>query len=151
MQFSWYRVMNWINHDHRCIELKLFADGNGWSRYGSSFCYKYAKYVVRGRLSAEYEKKCNSEMYVEFLLKKGEDVSDLLINSTSMAYYFYHRHGYLPDTVHNFMIGSHLAGDRDNYVVRYFKRRKKDDYAIYNRLKNMDSSKTVGEILLEFK
>ena len=85
------------------------------------------------------------------LLKKGEDVSDLLINSTSMAYYFYHRHGYLPETVHNFMIGSHLAGDRDNYVVRYFKRRKKDDYAIYNRLKNMDSSKTVGEILLEFK
>lgn len=115
---------------------------NGW---GSKVAYKYARYIVRGKLSSECEKNCKSMDYVYFLSNKGLEFSDVLMSNTTLCYYFYKYCYYLPEVVHNFMIASHLSGD--GAAMRYFKKRKKDDVLIKNRLSVVDSSKTVKEVL----
>jgi hypothetical protein len=113
--------------------------------YGSKAAYKYARYIVRGKLSKDAEKNCKSLDYVYFLRNKGLEFDDVLMGNTTISYYFYKYCFYLPEVVHNFMIASHLSGDR--YAREYFKKRKKDDLLIKNRLSVVDSTKTVKEVL----
>lgn len=113
--------------------------------YGAKVAYKYARYIVRGKLSSDCEKNCKSLDYVYFLRDKGLEFSDVLMGNTTISYYFYKYCFYLPELVHNFMIASHLSGDR--YAMNYFKRRKKDDVLIRSRLSVLDSGKTVKEVL----
>lgn len=130
------------------VESKLFS-GDGasiWKKYrGSSFAYKYSKYVVRKRLPVEYEKGCCHYDYVMYLKKLKEDFTGILILNSALANAFYKYNHYLPDDAHNAMLAKSLMKD---YQARsYFKMRKRDDKLIKNRLKVMDQSKTVAEVI----
>jgi len=121
-----------------------------WGTYrGDSAAYKYAKYVIRGRLDTESEKGCNNLNYINFLVSKGINIEGALMGNVNLSYNFYKINWFLPDSVHNFMIASHLGGDRTATI--YFKQRKKDDRMIRNRLLTMDRNKTVGEIVEDLK
>lgn len=115
--------------------------------YAPKSAYKYAKYVVRGRLPVELEKGCESIDYVNFLMSKGIDATDILLNDTCLSLCFYKNNHYLPDSVHNYMIGMNLCDDR--YAKKYFITRKKEDKLLKGRLKTLDQSKTVAEVLKE--
>jgi hypothetical protein len=142
-------IYNFCRNSIKCrlpldIEEKFFD--NLWSSYyGTKTGYKYAKYVVRGRLPENYEKGCNNFNYLNFIIKKGEDITNILINSSSMSYLYYMENGYLPEAVHNFMVAMCIS--KDEFATKYFKQRKKDDKFLRGRLKTYDSSKTVSEIL----
>jgi hypothetical protein len=130
------------------------AEGNFLSdiwdnHYGSRFAYKYAKYVIRGRLPVEYEKGCHSLDYLSFLETKGIEISDILINSTNLSFSYYKYFYHLPEVVHNFMLAMQLSGD--GYASAYFRQRTKDDVLIKNRLKMVDPNKTVKEVLMGLK
>ena len=121
-----------------------------WGSYrGDSAIYKYAKYVIRGRLDSEFEIGCNNLNYINFLSSKGIDIEGVLMGNVNLSYNFYRVNWYLPEPVHNFMIASHLGGER--VATIYFKQRKKDDRMIRNRLRVMDQSKTVAEIVDSLK
>lgn len=128
---------------------KIYLRGLWGSYRGDSAAYKYAKYVVRGRLDSESEVGCNNLNYINFLLSKNIEIDEVLMGNTNLSFYFYRVNWYLPDNVHNFMIASHLAGDR--IANSYFKQRKKDDRMILNRLKVMDQTKTIKEIVENLK
>jgi hypothetical protein len=126
------------------VENNVFS--NLWNSYkGRRAIYKYAKYVVRSRLSLDLEKGCNDLNYIEFLEKKGFDVADILVTNTALSCLFYKYRFYLPEVVHNYMIAMMTTGD--NYAASYFKMRKRDDKLIKNRLSVMDKNKTVGEVI----
>jgi hypothetical protein len=142
-------IYNFCRNSIKCrlpldIEEKFF-DKLWSSYYGTKTGYKYAKYVVRGRLPENYEKGCNNFNYLNFIIKKGEDITNILINSSSMSYLYYMENGYLPEAVHNYMIAMSMS--KDKFATKYFKQRKKDDKFFRGRLKTYDSSKTVSEIL----
>lgn len=119
------------------------------NHYGARSAYKYAKYVVRGRLPTKHEKGCNDLDYLGFLESKGVEISEILINSSTLSFYYYRKFCYLPEVVHNFMIAMQLSGDY--YANIYFKQRNKDDKLIRGRLKMLDPSKTVGEVISGLK
>lgn len=119
------------------------------NHYGSRTAYKYAKYVIRGRLPVQHEKGCNDLDYLSFLEGKGVDISEILINSSTLSFYYYRKFCYLPEVVHNFMIAMQLSGDY--YANIYFKQRNKDDRLIRGRLKMIDPSKTVSDVLSGLK
>lgn len=119
------------------------------NHYGSRAIYKYAKYVIRNRLPVEYEKDCNALDYLNFIELKGYDISEVLINSTTLSFYYYRNYCYLPEVVHNYMLAMQLSGD--HYANIYFKQRKKDDRLLKGRLKMFDPNKTVGEVLQGIK
>lgn len=133
---------------------KLGNDGGIWAtndrgiwanHYTSRVAYKYAKYVVRSRLPEEYEKGCSNANYINFIQSKGVDIDSLLINNSSLAWHFYKYNFYVSDMVHNAMIAKSMIGD--NMAKIYFKQRKRDDKLIKNRLKIMDPTKTIGDLV----
>lgn len=142
-------IYNFCRNSIKCrlpldIEEKFFD--NLWSSYyGTKTGYKYAKYVVHGRLPKNCEKGCNNFNYLNFIHKKGEDITSILINSSGISYLYYRENGYLPETVHNFMVAMCIC--KDKFAIKYIKQRKKDDKFLRGRLKTYDSSKTVSEIL----
>lgn len=119
------------------------------NHYASRSAYKYAKYVIRNRLPVEYEKGCGDLDYLGFLETKGHNIDEILINSSTLSFYYYRKYCYLPEVVHNFMIAMQLSGDY--YANLYFKQRLKDDKIIKSRLKMMDGSKTVAEVIRGLK
>lgn len=126
------------------IEKLAFTDL--WNSYrGRRSVYKYAKYVLRDRLSSDLEKGCNDLNYLEFLITKGYEVSDVLMGNTALSAGFYKYKFYLPEVVHNYMIAMQLTGD--GHAKWYFKMRKRDDKLIKNRLSVMDQSKTVSDVI----
>lgn len=121
-----------------------------WSNhYAARSAYKYAKYVIRNRLPVEYEKDCKDLDYLGFLETKGHNIDEILINSSTLSFYYYRKYCYLPEVVHNFMIAMQLSGDY--YANLYFKQRNKDDKLIKSRLKMIDGSKTVAEVIRGLK
>jgi hypothetical protein len=129
------------------VEKKLYGDTtNIWNKYrGGSFAYKYAKYVVRKRLPVPYEKGCCNYDYIMFLKRLKEDFTGILISHSGLAYAFYKYNHYLPEDAHNAMIAKSMLKDHQARI--YFKVRKKDDKLIKNRLKVMDQTKTISEII----
>ena len=121
--------------------------GNIWNTHrGSKVGYKYAKYVVRGRLPVEYEEGCSNYNYLNYIASKGHEISDILIKNSSLAFNFYKCNHWLPDEVHNSLLAKSMA--KDNYSKYYFKQRKFDDRVIRNRLKhNFKNTDTVSDIL----
>lgn len=130
------------------VEGKFLKDLWG-NHYGCRSIYKYSKYVIRNRLPVEYEKGCNDLDYLGFVESKGHDISEILINSSTLSFYYYRKFCYLPEVVHNFMIAMQLSGDY--YANCYFRQRNKDDKLIKNRLRMMDGSKTIGEVIKGLK
>ena len=118
-------------------------------RYSSRSAYKYAKYVIRNRLPVDYEKDCNDLDYLGFVESKGHDIAEILINSSTMSYYYYRKFCYLPEVVHNFLIAMQLSGDY--YANLYFRQRRKDAKLIKNRLRMIDGSKKVEDVIKELK
>jgi hypothetical protein len=117
-----------------------------WSSYkGRRAVYKYAKYVLRDRLSPDLEKGCNDLNYLDFLIIKGYEVNDILMGNCSLSASFYKYKFYLPEVVHNYMIAMQMTGD--HHARWYFKMRKRDDKLIKNRLKVMDQSKSVADVI----
>jgi hypothetical protein len=131
------------------VEKKVFKLGNDrgiWGNHNTSrVAYKYAKYVVRGRLPEEYEKGCGNANYINFIQSKGIDIDSLLVSNSTLAWHFYKYNFYVSDMVHNAMIAKSMIGD--NMAKIYFKQRKRDDKLIKNRLKIMDPTKTVGDLV----
>lgn len=127
----------------------VFLKGLWKSHYGGRVAYKYAKYVIRNRLPVEFEKDCNDLDYLNFIESKGHDIGEVLIHSSTLSFYYYRKFCYLPEVVHNFMIAMQLSGDR--YASLYFKQRSKDDKIIKNRLRMIDSSKTIAEVIRDLK
>lgn len=125
-------------------ELEAVIFSSAYNRNIDNYGYKMARYVVRGRY-LEYEKVCKNFRYVEFLKSKGLEVEDILMNSPSLAFYFYKYYHYLPDNVHNFMVAMSLTTNLS--AKRYFKIRSYDDQVIKNRLKLLDQTKTVAEVI----
>lgn len=117
-----------------------------WNSYrGRRSVYKYAKYVLRDRLSPDLEKGCNDLNYLDFLITKGYEVNDILMGNCTLSASFYKYKFYLPEVVHNYMIAMQLTGDAS--AKWYFKMRKRDDKLIKNRLSVMDQSKTVSDVI----
>lgn len=146
-------IYNYCKNVGRCrlsseYESKFLKDL--WkSHYGGRVAYKYAKYVIRNRLPVEFEKDCNDLDYLNFIESKGHDLSEVLIHSSNLSFYYYRKFCYLPEVVHNFMIAMQLSGDP--YATNYFKQRSKDDKIIKNRLRMIDSTKTVAEVMRDLK
>jgi len=127
------------------LELEIFK--NYWKNHRTcSSIYKYAKYVVRGRLPVELEEGCREIKYVDFLIKKGLCVDDILVGNDFLCYYFYKYKMNLPEVAHNYMIGMKLCGN-SAYAHNYFKIRKKDDKVLKSRLGVLDKTKTIQEVL----
>jgi hypothetical protein len=125
---------------------KIGGDRGIWGNYKfSKVAYKYARYVVRSRLPEEYEKNCSNANYLEFLSSKGVDIDPLLMNNSALAWHFYRYNFYVSEDVHNAMIAKSMIGD--SMAKIYFKQRKRDDKLIKNRLKIMDPTKTVGDLV----
>lgn len=130
------------------VERRFFKIGERgiWGNYSTSkVAYKYAKYVFRGRLPEEYEKHCSNANYIAFLESKKVDIDSLLMNNSSLAWHFYKYNFYVSEDVHNAMIAKSMIGDSMAKV--YFKQRKRDDKLIKNRLKIMDPTKTIGDLV----
>jgi|694.fasta_scaffold19238_20 hypothetical protein len=130
------------------VEKKFFdfTDKGLWGNHNSSkVAYKYAKYVVRGRLEPELERGCSNYHYAEFLHSKKINIDDLLINNSGLAWYFYKYKSIISEDVHNAMIAKNMIGD--HYSKVYFKQRKIDDKLIKNRLLSLDPNLTVYEVL----
>jgi hypothetical protein len=131
------------------VERRFFKIGGErgiWGNYSTSkVAYKYAKYVFRGRLPEEYEKHCANANYIAFLESKKVDIDSLLMNNSSLAWHFYKYNFYVSEDVHNAMIAKSMIGDSMAKV--YFKQRKRDDKLIKNRLKIMDPTKTIGDLV----
>jgi hypothetical protein len=131
------------------VERRFFKVGGERGIWGNHTCSKvackYAKYVVRGRLPEEYEKHCGNANYISFLESKKVDIDPLLINNSALAWHFYRYNFYVSEDVHNAMIAKSMIGD---YMAKiYFKQRKRDDKLIKNRLKILDPSKTIGDLV----
>jgi len=119
---------------------------NGWR--SASNVYKYARYVMRGRLHADVEAvidfgKCYK--YPEWLNKMDLPYEDVLMKNTTAAYHFYCSNFYLPDNIHNMMIASKLGGD--NYAAAYFKEKEKVETYLLTALNNVDKTMTVGDFV----
>lgn len=126
------------------VEKRLFS--LFWKNHRTSVLgYKYARYVVRGKLPEDCEVGCKSLRYVAFLRKKGLEYENVLMGSTYLSYYFYKYYYFLPDNAHNFMLGNELMGDA--YAKGYFKNRKRDDNILRNRLSVVDENKSIKEFL----
>jgi len=108
------------------------------------FGRRVARYIIRGRYP-EYEKACTDFRYIIFLKKKGIEVDVVLMNSSALAFYYYKNYHHLPDTVHNYMVAMSLT--TDYYARKYFDVRSKHDMIIKNRLKTLDQTKTVSEVI----
>lgn len=133
------------------VEASFFKNNNGFGNIwaierGSRFAYKYAKYVVRGRLPIEYEEGCGNFNYLNYISSKGYEISDILIENSKLAFNFYTHNHWLPEDVHNSLLGKVLI--EDPYSKIYFKQLKFDDKVIRNRLiHNFKNTDTVSDIL----
>lgn len=117
-----------------------------WKDYrGMRFVYKYAKYVVRNKLEKELEVGCSCFNYVQWLYEKNYEYSDILLNSSRLAFHFYSYNYFLPEQVHYSLLAKQLTGD---YGARnYFKKLKKDNKIIKNRLKIVDGNTKIKDFL----
>lgn len=141
-----YEYAKWVRKSRYDVSVEDSVLPELWKDWrGTRAAYKYAKYVVRGKLSESSTVNCKSFNYVKFLQSKGLGVEEILITNPTLSFYFYKHEGFLPENVHNMMIASHLSGDRAARV--YFKQRKYDDRLIKNRLRMVDPNKTVKELL----
>lgn len=126
-----------------------FLTGLWGSYHGSRVIYKYAKYVVRNRLPVEYEVGCQDLDYLNFVRTKGHDIAEILITNSTLCYCYYKKFYCLPDMAHNYMMAMQMS---DDYMASlYFKHRAKDDKIIKSRLSMLDKTKTIEEILRDFK
>lgn len=110
----------------------------------NEFGRRVARYIIRGRYP-EYEKACKDFRYIIFLKSKGIEVDSVLMNSSVLAFLYYKNYHHLPDDVHNYMVAMSLT--TDHYARNYFHVRSKDDKIIKNRLKTLDQTKTVWEVI----
>lgn len=129
------------------IEEIIFSCASKDRRIGrkiDEFGRRVSRYIIRGRYP-EYEKVCTDFRYIIFLKKKGVEVDSVLMNSSALAFIYYKNYHYLPDDVHNYMVAMSLTTDK--YTRKYFDVRSKDDRVIKNRLKTLDQTKTVSEVI----
>lgn len=127
-------------------KIYLESSTTGWR--SASHVYKYARYVVRGRLHSDVEavvdfSRCYK--YPEWLNKMDLAYEDILMKNTTAAYQFYCSNFYLPDNVHNMMIASKLGGD--NHAAAYFKEKEKVETYLLTALNNVDKTMTVGDFV----
>lgn len=127
---------------------KIYLESStaGWR--SANHVYKYARYVVRGRLHSDVEavvdfSRCYK--YPEWLNKMDLAYEDILMKNTTAAYQFYCSNYYLPDNVHNMMIASKLGGD--NHAAAYFKEKEKVETYLLTALNNVDKTMTVGDFV----
>lgn len=128
-------------------EVVFLSKASGHWR-GPSIIYKYAKYVVKGKLPEEVESSLNLAScmkYVCWLKENNFPFEPLLIRSTRLARQFYVTFSYLPDDAHNFMLASKIGGDK--VAVKYFKDREKFDHFLMGALSNVDQTQTIKEFL----
>ena len=128
-------------------EIKFLGSAsNNWR--SASNVYKYARYVVRGRLHTDVEavvdfSRCYK--YPEWLNKQHLPYEDILIKNTTAAFHFYCSNFYLPDNVHNMMIASKLGGDK--CAAAYFKEKEKVETYLLTALSNVEKTMTVGDFI----
>jgi hypothetical protein len=128
-------------------EVAFLSKASGHWR-GSSTVYKYAKYVVKGKLSEEVESSLNLATcmkYVCWLKENNFPFEPLLIRSTRLAREFYITFSHLPDDAHNFMLASKIGGDQ--VAVEYFRDKEKFDHFLMGALSNVDQTQTIKEFL----
>ncbi len=128
-------------------EIKFLGAASGGWRSASNV-YKYARYVVRGRLHEDVEavvdfSRCYK--YPEWLNKQELPYEDILMKNTTAAFQFYCSNFYLPDNVHNMMIASKLGGD--NHAAAYFKEKEKVETYLLTALNNVEKTMTVGDFV----
>lgn len=117
-----------------------------WEDYrGMRFIYKYAKYVVRNKLEKELEVGCSCFNYVQWLYEKNYEYSDILLNNSRLAFHFYSYNYFLPEQVHYSLLAKQLTGDYG--AKNYFKKLKKDNKIIKNRLKILDGDTKIKDFL----
>ena len=124
----------------------LGAASGGWR--SASNVYKYARYVVRGRLHDDIEAvvdftRCYK--YPEWLNKQELPYEDILMKNTTAAFQFYCSNFYLPENVHNMMIASKLGGDV--HAAAYFKEKEKVETYLLTALSNVEKTMTVGDFI----